>query len=70
MVTLSRIEIPARGKVLLAPGFYHLMLKGLRRRLAIGDTVSLELWFAPDDTLKVRAPVLRYTDAVNELPGT
>jgi copper(I)-binding protein len=70
MVPLSRIDVPARGRVLLAPGSYHLMLRGLRHPLALGDTVSLELWLAPGGVLTVRVPVLRYTDAVNELPGS
>jgi len=62
------IEVPAHGFVNLVPGGYHLMLEGLRRQLAVGDTVTLQLQFGQAGTLTVRVPVLNYTDAVSELP--
>jgi copper(I)-binding protein len=61
--------IPAHGHLLLAPGGYHLMLAGLRRPLIVGDTVTLELTLDPGGPVTIRVPVLRYTDAVSELPG-
>jgi len=61
-------EIPAHGYLNLVPGGYHLMLQGLRRALAVGDTVTLDLRFSTGATLTVRVPVLNYTDAVSELP--
>jgi periplasmic copper chaperone A len=63
------VGIPAHGHLLLAPGGYHLMLKGLRHPLAVGDTVTLKLSFDPGGSVTVRVPVLRYTDAVSELPN-
>jgi hypothetical protein len=60
--------IAAHGYVDFVPGGYHLMLEGLRRQLAIGDTVNLALRFSSGVTLSVRVPVLNYTDAVSELP--
>jgi copper(I)-binding protein len=65
------LEVPvaAGSDVRFVPGGYHLMLAGLRRPLAIGDTLSLELHFAPGGAVTVRAPVLNYTDAVSDLPS-
>jgi periplasmic copper chaperone A len=68
MQPVAQIPLPAGGRVLLAPGHDHLMLEGLRHPLAIGDTVSLELLFNPGGVVTVRAPVLRYTEAVSALP--
>jgi copper(I)-binding protein len=68
MQGVQQIDVPAGGRTLLVPGGFHLMLAGLRRPLAVGDTVTLELSFEPGGALTVRAPVLTYTDAVSELP--
>jgi periplasmic copper chaperone A len=68
MQPVSQIAVPARGRLLLVPGRYHLMLDSLIRPLALGDSVPLELQFQPAATLSVRAPVLRYGDAVKDLP--
>ncbi len=67
MLPVSGIAVPAGGRVRLAPGEYHLMLRGLRRPLVVGDTVTLELRFAVAGPVQVRAPVLRYTEAVSEV---
>ncbi|HXY18378.1 MAG TPA: copper chaperone PCu(A)C [Gemmatimonadales bacterium] len=60
--------IPARGYLDFVPGGYHLMMEGLRRPLAVGDTVTVELRFDAGRALTVRVPVLTYTEAVSELP--
>jgi len=65
MLPVPQVEVPARGRLRLTPGQYHLMLGGLVHPLAIGDTVPLELDFSSGIVLRVRAPVLRYGDAVN-----
>jgi len=62
------LQVPAGGYALLAPGGYHLMFEGLRRPLAIGDTVTITLQFDRGGPVSVRAPVLNYTDAVSDLP--
>ncbi len=67
MQPVPQVEVPARGRLRLTPGQYHLMLEGLVRPLAIGDTVPLELDFSSGTVLRVQAPVLRYGDAVNAL---
>jgi copper(I)-binding protein len=68
MQRVALIPVPAGGRVLLAPGHDHLMLEGLRHPLAVGDTVALALRFNPGGVVTVRAPVLRYTEAVSALP--
>jgi periplasmic copper chaperone A len=68
MEPATPLEIPAHGYLNFVPGGYHLMLEGLRRQLAVGDTVTLALRFSSGVTLSVRVPVLNYTDAVSELP--
>lgn len=62
------VEVPPHGFVNFVPGGYHLMLESLRRPLAVGDTVTLQLLFATAGPVTVRAPVLNYTEAVSELP--
>jgi len=67
MEMIEGMGVPARASVRLAPGGYHLMLHGLARPAAAGDTITLHLHFARAGDLMVRAPVLRYTDAVEEV---
>ena len=60
MRQVDGLEIPARGKVELKPGSYHIMLIGIRRDLKPGDMVELLLLFerAPTETIQaeVRMP--------------
>lgn len=51
------LPVPARGSVELRPGSYHLMLIGLRRDLAPGDTLDAEVEFARAGAVPVRVPV-------------
>lgn len=67
MEMIEGLAVPADASVRLAPGGYHLMLHGLARPAAAGDTITLQLHFARAGDLMVRAPVLRYTDAVEEV---
>ena len=67
MEPLSAIVLPGGRRVRLAPGQYHLMLEGLHRQLASGDTVTLELRFAVAGGVRVRAPEHRYSEAVGGL---
>jgi protein SCO1/2 len=53
------LVIPAHGAAALEPGGQHGMLDGLRRRLAPGDTVEIELVFSKAGRRLVRAPVRR-----------
>jgi copper(I)-binding protein len=67
MEMIEGVAVPAGARVRLAPGGYHLMLHGLARPAAVGDTLTLQLHFVRAGELTVRAPVLRYTDAVEEV---
>jgi copper(I)-binding protein len=49
--------IPARGEVQLKPGSYHVMLIGMQRDLAPGDTFTLELHFEKTGTITVEPEV-------------
>jgi copper(I)-binding protein len=40
------IEVPAHGQASLSPGGYHLMLEGVKRPLAVGQSVPVTLTFA------------------------
>ncbi len=51
------IEIPPGGSVTLQPGGKHLMVMGLTKALAVGDSLDLELKFKNAGTVKVKAEV-------------
>lgn len=46
MEKVERLAVPARGEVTLAPGGYHLMLKGLKAPLKAGEKFPATLTFA------------------------
>ncbi|MEZ4413722.1 MAG: copper chaperone PCu(A)C [Gemmatimonadales bacterium] len=69
MDMVDGVAIPAGGRVPLAPGGYHLMLQGLTHQAAVGDTITVRLVFSKAGDVVVRAPVLRYTEAVEEVPS-
>lgn len=58
MKKINRLPIPARGSATLQPGGNHLMLIGLKRDLAPGDSLALTLTFANDHTQTVWAHVV------------
>jgi periplasmic copper chaperone A len=51
------LAIPAGGSVTLKPGSYHVMLIGLKKALAAGETIPLTLIFAKAGTIAVTVPV-------------
>ncbi len=51
------LEVPAQGEVLLKPGGYHVMLIGMQRDLAVGDTFTLDLQFEKSGSLRVEPEV-------------
>jgi periplasmic copper chaperone A len=51
MSAVGRLDIPAQGKVALAPAGYHLMLEDPSRTLTPGDTVDITLDFADGSQL-------------------
>lgn len=59
MSPVKQIEVPARGKVELKPGGYHVMLFGLKRMPMAGDTFRLTLMFDDGSTASATASVRR-----------
>jgi periplasmic copper chaperone A len=57
MKPVDRVPVPAGGTVRLEPGGYHLMIMGLSRTLAPGDTIELHLTFEHAGTIMVKAEV-------------
>ena len=57
---VAQIEVRPRTRLQLAPGGHYLLLKRTRRLLAAGDTVALQLTFAPGGAMTVRAPVVPF----------
>lgn len=51
------IEIPARGKVELKPGGYHVMLINLKQELKPGEKVTITLNFEKAGAITVQAEV-------------
>ena len=51
------LPVPAGGSVALKPGSYHIMLIGLQRPLAAGDSFPLTLTFAKAGNVSVTVPV-------------
>ena len=58
MEVVDHLDIPAHGRVKLAPGGYHLMLIHAKRPIKPGDTVKMTLDFAGGAKLQADFPVL------------
>ncbi len=57
MAPIPELEVPAGGTIEMRPGGYHVMLLGLTRDLAPGDTVRVTLNFRRAGAVTVQAPV-------------
>jgi copper(I)-binding protein len=57
MTQVSEIGIPAKGKTTLNPNGLHLMLFGLKTKLAVGDTLTVTLKLDNGTTVAVKAEV-------------
>jgi copper(I)-binding protein len=57
MHEMASVEVPAGGTTTFAPGGFHVMLDGLRRPLAAGETVELDLTFVHAGRIVVQADV-------------
>ena len=62
MKKIDRLPIPEDGSATLQPGGNHLMLIGLRRDLAPGDSLSLSLTFANGQVQTLQAPVVSFRE--------
>ena len=54
MEPVTALEVPAGGKLSLAPGGYHLMLMGLKQPLEAGQMLPLTLTFARQGKVAIR----------------
>jgi len=57
MEPVSGMEIPRTARVLFQPGGNHLMVKGLRRDLAEGDSLDITLYLEEENKIEARAAV-------------
>ncbi|WP_367990385.1 copper chaperone PCu(A)C [Vibrio sp. NTOU-M3] len=57
MRQVDKITIPAKGKVELKPGSLHIMLFDLKKPLAEGDDIDVQLTFANGQKFTFNAPV-------------
>jgi hypothetical protein len=57
MSPVKQIDVPAHGKTELKPGGLHVMLFGLKRRPAPGDTIAVTLTLDDGTTVRVTATV-------------
>lgn len=58
MSTLGSVTIPAHRRVSFVPGHDHLMLQGLTRKLAVGQTVVVNLRFRHAGIIHLKIPVV------------
>jgi len=63
MAPVEAFEVPPGGELVLRPGDGHVMLHGLRRELAPGDRVGLELVFEKAGRIRVEVPVVEAAEA-------
>ena len=63
MLPVRRLEVPARGHVLLAPGGYHLMLINLKRSLRAGEQVGITLFDEEGKFYTAKIPVVKNVGA-------
>ncbi len=59
MQQVGHINIPPNGTVSAKPGGYHLMLFGLKKKLAVGDLLPLRLRFLHAGDVNVMAKVMK-----------
>lgn len=57
MRMLDTVVVPAKGRLVLEPGGFHLMLMGLRQPLVAGQSVAMTLTLAGGRTLTVQVPI-------------
>lgn len=66
---VNGIDIPANGRAILMPGFDHVMLDSLTRKLVKGDTFELGLKFEKAGDMKVTVDVVSPEELVKRFPA-
>lgn len=67
MEEIEALSIPVDGRLTMHPGGYHVMLIGLKRPIASGETVPLELHFRHAGTRNHFATVVGYAELEHAL---
>ena len=57
MMQVPAMDVPANGELKLKPGGYHIMLIGLNRPLAAGETLPIKLKFEKAGEVTVQAQI-------------
>jgi copper(I)-binding protein len=65
MRPLAAIEVAPGGPTVLEPGGPHVMLVGLGRKLAEGDTLPLSLTFEHAGTVELEVPIKGMGDGMS-----
>ncbi len=69
MVQIDRVAVPAGTTIVFGTGRQHLMLANVAPEVWTRDTIPLELRFSSGERLRLAVPVLRVTEAIEELEG-
>ena len=67
MTRVDSLPVPARSRVRLAPGGYHVMLHVLEEPLDEGNTVELVATFSRAGAVRIPITVLTYSEVVERM---
>lgn len=59
MVRQNSVTVPSNSSLAFQPGSYHLMMFRPKKKLSIGDTVSMTFYFSDSTRLDVKAAVMK-----------
>ncbi|WP_165313284.1 copper chaperone PCu(A)C [Vibrio ziniensis] len=57
MRQITELKVPAKGKLELKPGSFHIMLFNLPKPLSEGEEINVQVTFKNGEQLKFKAPV-------------
>jgi periplasmic copper chaperone A len=66
MREIDHIDIPAGTSMALTPGGIHIMVKGMKPDLKLGETMTIRLIFASGQSAQFQAPVVANPVALGE----
>jgi copper(I)-binding protein len=69
MIRIGGVAVPPGARLVFGPGRPHLMLSGVDSGVWTRDTIPIGLRFARGGTISLSVPVLRVTEALEELEG-
>jgi copper(I)-binding protein len=67
MVAIDRVAVPPGTTMTFGTGRQHLMLADVAAEVFARDTIPLELRFSGGERMRLSVPVLRVTEAIEEL---